>query len=223
MMNMNAQSPEALVIVAKYPKVGDVKTRLAKHIGDELACRLYLGFIRDLEEKFGDGLRPLYWAYTPPTCQFASVVRAGSHCFPQDGTWLGERLLNIFRRLLGAGFQRVVIMSSDSPHMRAEWIEEAFTALTEVDAVFAPAEDGGYNLIGLKQVHDVFSGVTMSTPDVLADTLERVKILGLSVHLLPTSFDVDEIEDVKKLQQWINRDDSHLTHTRDILMRLGKL
>lgn len=218
---MDAHSSEALVIVAKYPEVGRVKTRLAKHLGDEMACRLYLGFIRDLEEKFGNGVRPLYWAYTPPTHHFASVVRAGSRCFPQDGGWLGERLLNIFRRLLGAGFRRVVVMGSDAPQMRPEWIEEAFTALTRVDIVLAPAEDGGYNLIGMKQAHDVFSGVMMSTPQALADTAERIKSLGLSVHLLPTSFDVDELEDVEKLCRVIEQDDSDLSHTRDILRQLG--
>lgn len=221
-MDMDAHSPEALVIVAKYPEVGRVKTRLAKHLGDEMACRLYLGFIRDLEEKFGNGVRPLYWAYTPPTSHFASVVRAGSRCFPQDGVWLGERLLNIFRRLLGAGFQRVVVMGSDAPQMRPEWIEEAFAVLTRVDTVLAPAEDGGYNLIGMKKAHDVFSNITMSTPQVLAETLERVKSLGLSVHLLPTSFDIDEIEDVAKLCQLIKQDSGHLPHTQHVLRQLEK-
>ncbi|MCS6806721.1 MAG: TIGR04282 family arsenosugar biosynthesis glycosyltransferase [Acidobacteriota bacterium] len=217
---MDAQSAEALVIVAKYPEVGQVKTRLAKHFGDEPACRLYRAFIRDLEATFGNNPRPLYWAYTPPSSHFASVVRAGSRCFPQEGARLSERLLNIFRRLLAAGYQRVVVMGSDAPQMRREWVEEAFTALTHVDTVLAPAEDGGYNLIGMKEAHDVFSYVPMSTAHVLADTLERIRKLGLSVHLLPTSFDVDEIEDVEKLRQLIKQDSGHLIHTREVLRQL---
>lgn len=221
-MNRLSEASEALVIVAKYPEVGAVKTRLARFIGDERVCQLYLSFIRDLDEKFGGRHRPLFWAYTPPESDFPSLIEATHQCFPQEGSWLGERLLNIFRRLFQQGFQRVAIMSSDSPHMLTEWIDEAFAALAEVDAVFAPAEDGGYNLVGLKQAHDLFSGIAMSTPHVLADTLERARALGLSVHLLPTSFDVDEIEDVEKLRLFLAQNGEPLPHTREILKRIEK-
>ncbi|MBI3951614.1 MAG: TIGR04282 family arsenosugar biosynthesis glycosyltransferase [Acidobacteria bacterium] len=221
-MKIEPQVPEALVIVAKYPEVGGVKTRLARYIGDELTCQLYISFIRDLQEKFGGRQRPLFWAYTPPESDFPSLVDARSQCFPQEGAWLGERLLNIFNRLFHQGFDRVAIMSSDSPHMPAEWIDEAFASLSEVDAVFAPADDGGYNLVGLKQTHDLFSSISMSTSHVLTETLERAHTLGLAVHLLPTSFDVDEIEDLEKLHRFLAQDGASLWHTRQILRRLGK-
>jgi radical SAM protein with 4Fe4S-binding SPASM domain len=103
-----------------------------------------------------------------------------------------------------------------------EWIDEAFMALAEVDAVFAPAEDGGYNLVGLKQTYDLFSGISMSTPHVLADTLERARALGLSVHLLPTSFDVDEIEDLEKLRRFLAQNGESLPHTQNILKQTGE-
>ncbi len=215
----SARRREALVIMAKQPRVGGVKTRLARHVGDDLAYRLYLGFLRDLEGKFAGLERPILWAYTPPESEFTSLVSCGSRCFPQEGALLGERLLNGFRRLFREGFERVVFMSSESPHLPAEWIDEAFGALAEVDVVFAPAEDGGYNLVGMSEVHDVFTGVEMSTPRVLGDTLARVEALGLSSRLLPVSFDVDEIEDLEKLRSFLARDADCLPHTRRILER----
>lgn len=211
---------EALVIVAKYPEIGDVKTRLARYIGAELASQLYLGFIRDLGARFGQGPRPLFWAYTPAERDFASLVNSGSQYFPQEGETLGARLLNIFRRLLREGYQRIIIMSSDSPHLPLEWIDEAFARLGEVDAVFAPADDGGYNFVGLKAEHDLFTGIEMSTPRVLAETLERAQALNLSVHLLPASFDVDAVEDVEKLRRFLSESDAPLVHTREVLKRL---
>ena len=211
----NAQ--EALVIVAKHPEIGKVKTRLARHIGDALACRLYVGFLRDLEEKFGERSYPLFWALAPPGGDALGLLRPGSRCFSQEGESLGERLLNIFQRLLQQGFERVAIMGSDSPHMPAEWIDEAFASLRRVDAVFAPADDGGYNLVALKQAHDLFSGIVMSTPGVLEASLERARELGLRVHLLPRSFDVDEIEDLERLRGHLTNDADSLPHTRRIL------
>jgi hypothetical protein len=215
-----AEAEEALVIVAKYPEVGSVKTRLAQHIGQELASQLYLGFIRDLEAKFSQGRRLLFWAYTPAGSNFPGLVNSGSQCFPQEGEYLGARLHNIFRRLFRQGYQRVAIMSSDSPQMLREWIDEAFARLLEIDVVLAPADDGGYNLVGLRADHDLFTGITMSTPRVLADTIERARMLNLSVHLLPASFDVDAIEDLEKLRRFLTQSDEPLIHTREVLGRL---
>ena len=211
----NAQ--EALVIVAKHPEIGKVKTRLARYIGDALACQIYVGFLRDLDEKFGERSYPLFWALAPPGGDSLDVLRPESRCFSQEGESLGERLLNIFQRLLHQGFQRVAIMSSDAPHMPAEWIDEAFSSLRQVDAVFAPAEDGGYNLVALKQAHDLFSSIAMSTPGVLEATLERARELGLRVHLLPRSFDIDEMEDLERLRGHLTDDADSLPHTRRIL------
>ncbi len=216
---MNKQR-EALVIAAKYPEVGTVKTRLARQLGHERVCQLYLSFLRDLEEKFERGPRPLFWAYTPPGSSFPLLMRSSHRGFPQEGDDLGQRVLNMFRRLFHDGFQRVVVIGSDSPHIPTEWVDEAFASLSEVDAVFAPADDGGYNLVGLKQTHDLFSDIPMSTPQVLTETLERAHRLGLSVHLLPISFDIDEIEDLEKLRDQLTLDKCSLPHTHEVIRQI---
>ncbi len=209
---------EALVITAKYPQAGKVKSRLARHIGDEAAARLCLGFIGDLEEKFGNRNRPLFWAYTPADSDFPSLVR--SPYFPQEGADLGERLLEIFRRLIAVGFRRVCVMGSDLPHMPPEWIDRAFAALSGADCALTPAQDGGYTLMGLKEPHDLFSGIPMGTSGVLAATLARAKALGLSVHLLPAIFDVDDLKDLENLRRFFDTAEGGLRRTRANLQRI---
>lgn len=216
------RAEEALVIVAKYPKAGEVKTRLAQRIGASLACELYLGFLRDLEEKFAASRRSFFWAYTPAESDFPKLLNHRSQCFPQEGGNLGERLYNIFRRLMARGFRRVVVSSSDSPQVEMSWIEEAFAGLVRADVVLGPAEDGGYYLVGMRGTQDLFAHINMSTPQVFAETMEEAHRLGLSVHLLPSTFDVDRPEDLEKLESFLRRSEASgsLQHTRAVLNRL---
>jgi rSAM/selenodomain-associated transferase 1 len=211
---------EAVVIAAKYPKRGAVKTRLARNIGAGMALRLYLGFIRDLDTKLGTRDRPLYWAYTPPGCDFSALV--DSPCFPQEGADLGESMLNIFGKMFRRGYERVCVIGADSPHLTTGRIDEAFQFLSRADCVFSPTEDGGYNLVGLKTACDLFTGIAMSTPNTLSDTLERAKALGLSCRLLPLSFDVDNISDLEHLRRLPDPVGDYLQHTRIVMRQFFK-
>ena len=189
----------ALVVVAKYPVVGQVKTRLATIVGAETACALYHAFLEDMEERLTAAGYPPFWAYTPAEAPFAGLVAGVGRCFPQQGPDLNARLRNIFRGLLGRGWQRVAIISSDTPHLPLSWLAEAYAALDKADVVLGPADDGGYSLIAMAAPHEVFAGVTMSTPRVLGETCALAKEQGLRVHLLPPTFDVDEPADLTRL------------------------
>ena len=101
-VNLSATEP-ALAIMARYPSVGEVKTRLAATIGADRACAFYRAFLRDLEQRFSGHDRTLIWMYHPPGCDFASVVGTGARCLPQVGR---GRLLRNVRGVLqsdGAG------------------------------------------------------------------------------------------------------------------------
>jgi rSAM/selenodomain-associated transferase 1 len=189
----------ALVVVAKYPAVGQVKTRLAAAIGAGPACALYGAFLADLDERLSAAGYPPLWAYTPADAPFAALVAGAERCFPQVGPDLNARLRNIFSALLAAGWERVAIVSSDSPHLPLAWLDEAYRALDNHDVVLGPADDGGYSLVAMAAPHDVFDGVVMSTDRVLAQTLELAAAQGLRVHLLPSTFDVDEPSDLPRL------------------------
>jgi len=190
-----------LVVMARYPTVGAVKTRLARTIGAAAACALYRAFLADLDARFGGGPRPLVWAYDPPDAGFAALVRPGAVCVPQEGPDLGARMRNVVLRFCADGTRRVLIIGADVPHLRDVWVDDADQALGEADLVLGPSTDGGYYLIGMRQPHDVFTGVAMGTPDVLAATLARAGALGLRVHRLPETFDVDEAADVDRLRR----------------------
>ena len=189
----------ALVVVAKYPQPGQVKTRLAAAIGPAAACALYRAFLGDLEERLSAAGYPPLWAYTPTEAPFAAVVAAPARCFPQVGPDLNARLRNVFRALLAAGWRQVAIVSSDIPHLPLGWLAEAYAALERHDLVLGPADDGGYSLIAMAAAHEVFDGVAMGSERVLAQTLALADALRLRTRLLGSIFDVDEPADLARL------------------------
>lgn len=211
--------------MARYPEVGAVKTRLAAACGAERATALYRAFLADLDARFGRGPRRLLWAYHPPGSAFPSVVRPGAQCIAQEGADLGARMHACFRHLLGAGFRSVVMIGADVPHVRDAWIDEAEGRLEEVDVVLGPSADGGYYLVAMRAPHDVFTGIVMSTPHVLAQTRAKIAAAGLRVHLLPSSFDIDEAGDLDRLR--VELADAELARrlpaTRDWLQAMHRL
>jgi rSAM/selenodomain-associated transferase 1 len=190
-----------LAVMARYPAVGEVKRRLAETIGAPRACALYRAFLQDIDARFAHGPRAFVWMFHPPERDFAALVGPGGRCLPQVGGNLGERLLNCVRRLCDDGYDRVIVIGADVPHVRAAWLDEAERQLDVADIVLGPSTDGGYYLVAMRAVHDVFTGITMGTPTVLADTLAMATRAGLGVHLLPPSFDVDAASDLDRLRQ----------------------
>lgn len=205
-----------LIVVAKHPEMGRVKTRLARGIGDPGAYDLYCAFLRDIVARFGGGPHGFAIAFAPADAPFEM---RGVRSFPQEGTTLNARLLAIFERQVGRA-RKTLVMSSDSPHVPEAWIERGFAALDESDVVLGPCEDGGYWCVGMCEPHDVFTGVAMSTPQVFEQTLERVRMLDLSLTRLPTTFDIDEIVDLVRLREEIASRPGLLPATERALRRL---
>ena len=190
----------ALVIIARYPTAGRVKTRLAAVIGVDRACNLYRAFLRDLDTRLSHRSETIVWAFDPPDSDFGSVVSIGARCIPQVGADLGERMYHCFRALCAEGFDRVMMIGADCPHIRDDWLDEAVRALGDADAVLGPTEDGGYYLVALRAPRDLFRGIQMGTATALSETLARARALGLRVHLLPKTFDIDEAADLHRLR-----------------------
>jgi rSAM/selenodomain-associated transferase 1 len=208
---------EALVIMARYPEAGAVKTRLVRDLGPQATLRLYRAFIDDLAGKFGIGRRPLIWYYLPESRPFSQLFARRFPCRPQTGSSLQKRMLRIFEELFGEGFHRVVVIGADVPHIPVDAVDEAFSLLDVADVVLRPSSDGGYHLIGLKSSWDLFSSIPMSTDHVLRDTIERAALMGLSVHCQAPSFDVDTVRDVERLKHFLASTDDPLPRTREAL------
>lgn len=191
----------ALIIFARAPAPGRVKTRLASVLGDEATLALYRAFLADLGRRLGHDPRwQTRWVIEPTGEPFPDEIAEGLPVMEQRGGDLGERMRGAFVDALADGHEAVVLIGSDVPELAPERIAEAFAALERGrDLVLGPAFDGGYVLIGARRVPEVFDGIRWGTSEVLAATIVRAEHLGLTVELLPASHDVDRIEDVERL------------------------
>jgi rSAM/selenodomain-associated transferase 1 len=202
---VSATSP-SLLLFARAPEAGRVKTRLEPALGQECAARLYGAFLEDAARCYA------------PSAAWSAVLFAdpdpSSPCFTRlfSPPWraraqtpgdLGERLTAAFRAEFLLGAPSAVAVGSDHPALPRRRILEMFESLGQgAPAVVIPADDGGYCAIGLLRsspVEEVFREVPWSSGEVLAVTLARVAGAGLRAALLPSSYDVDRPEDVARL------------------------
>lgn len=191
-----------LIIFAKEPTPGQVKTRLTPPLSAEAAAALYQHFVADILEEMGrlKGLE-LALAYSPPGAHsfFQELVPAGTRLFTQEGADLGERLARALAWGFGAGFRPVLLRGSDSPDLPGSFLVEAREVLQagRAQVVLGPCADGGYYLVGLKGPQPaLFQDMAWSSATVLADTLDRARALSLTVHLLPAWEDIDTYGDL---------------------------
>jgi uncharacterized protein len=214
---------DALYIIARAPRAGFAKTRLAADIGDERAIALYKAFLADLAARFSKCPFPLGWYVTPPDGwgDISGVVGGSERILFQGEGDLTRRQRDLFVGAGERGEGRVVLMAADSPQIGVEVVEEAFRLLDERDVVFGPTYDGGYYLIAMSRPHDVFEG-PMSTGTELADVMARAERNGLSVGLLDATFDIDVADDLRHLvRHALDRPD--LAATRAALEALGMM
>jgi rSAM/selenodomain-associated transferase 1 len=196
-----------LIVFAKLAVEGRVKTRLAASIGSERALQVHRRLVEvtlalarasgaDTFELRYDaaGAAPGSVAAALPEALLAEGWRVG----PQRGTDLGERMREALDAALAAG-ERPVLVGSDCPALRPADLRDAFDALAATDAVFAPAEDGGYALVGMaRSAPELFDRMNWGTADVMATTLARAAQAGLRVALLRTVWDVDVEADLRR-------------------------
>lgn len=220
----------ALVVMARYPQVGTTKTRLARTIGDEEAVRLYQAFLIDLAHKFTAQAWDLHWAYTPAGVDYLSFISTLApslitymHAFPQQGIDLGARLHHVFRWTHDRGYQRTIVIASDSPQISLKIVTQAQKALDKADVVLGPADDGGYYLIAMRKPYDIFSNIPMSARIVAQKTIELAQNQGLKVHTLENLFDIDELPDLLRLAQLLEADNSLAPETATSLATIQEL
>ena len=198
---MSAVPPKAnLVVFVRAPRLGMVKRRLAAGIGALAARRFYA---RTTAEVLARIARDSRWntrlAVTPD--RFAGSGRfwpRDLERFPQGDGDLGRRMARAMARFAGAP---VAIVGSDIPALASHHVADAFAALRGDEAVFGPASDGGYWLVGLRDgadVGDLFAGVRWSTENALADTLANAE--GRRVRLLEELDDVDDAADLARIR-----------------------
>lgn len=215
----------ALVVVAKRPAPGQTKTRLTPPLTPPEAAQLYEHFLRDTLDlmRHVPNARCII-GYLPEGDEgYFRTLAPDFDLVPQRGNDLGERLDDALTRCLTNGFERAVIMDSDSPTLPADYLAQAFTALDSADVVLGPCDDGGYYLIGLKRpAPRLLREVKMSTPNVLSDTLKIVAEECLTATQLPAWYDVDTVAELERLRVELTAlSNGRAKHTRDFIRHLS--
>lgn len=188
----------ALVIFAREPIPGLVKTRLAEVVGAGTATSVYTALLEHtVATARAAGIGAMISLAGEPGREWAETLDLPFEI--QGGGDLGERMAECFRRRFAEGRSRVVIIGSDNAHLKPEHLRSAFTALDDLPVVVGPADDGGYWLIGQRAPRvDLFTDVPWSSPDTLEATRVRLRTLDIPWRELDTLPDIDTAEDLGK-------------------------
>ncbi len=195
-----------LLIFAKNPVIGKVKTRIAKHLGKKKALDIY-NFLLDHLVEITTPVDVVKQVYYSEEIQKNDIWDNSKYAKrSQEGIDLGERMCNAIKNGFNEGFGNIILIGSDIYDLNKDIIENAFQELENHDYVLGPAQDGGYYLIGMKSLNsEVFKNKKWGTSNVLKDTLNDLK--GKDLKILETLNDVDVFDDIKDhpaFQKFIN-------------------
>ncbi|RED50211.1 TIGR04282 family arsenosugar biosynthesis glycosyltransferase [Seonamhaeicola aphaedonensis] len=186
---------KALIIVfVKNIKLGKVKTRLAKTIGDQGAFEVYSELVK-ITERALENLsidKRIYFSDTVVNSKWEGLYKT-----VQKGADLGERMKSAFLDGFHDGYNRIVLIGSDLPDIKAKHLENGLSALIKNDVVFGPAEDGGYYLIGMRKMHEMlFNNKPWSQSNLLKETINELEFHNITFTTLELLNDIDTFEDL---------------------------
>ncbi|NIS75616.1 MAG: DUF2064 domain-containing protein [Deltaproteobacteria bacterium] len=196
-----ASSRNTLIVFAKYPEPGKVKTRLAEDIGAERAATIYSYMAETVINNVSNqGNYRTEIFFDPPDKDKEIRSWLGNtpdSYLPQHGDTLGGRISNAFRTVFSGVSDRAVIIGTDCLDVSADMVRYAFECLENYHSVIGPADDGGYYLLGLNRYEpEIFQNIDWSTDQVLKQTMGRIKEKGLSLFMLDPLTDIDTVFDL---------------------------
>lgn len=207
-------SDSALIIFAKAPIAGQVKTRLCPPLTPDEAASLHGSFVLDAVERSKTAiathrlLLDRYLACAPSARHvFFQILeeRHGVKLLDQVGEDLGARMAHACSTVFSSGYQQVLLVGTDVPSLPLDTYRDALAVLADHDLVLGPARDGGYYLIGLKRpAPELFADIPWSTDRVLDLTRQKADRLGFKTGLLPAQRDIDTIDDLFALIEEAN-------------------
>jgi hypothetical protein len=191
-----------LVIMAKAPRPGAVKTRLVPSLSPEAVTAFYCCLLDDtlaLARSLGD-VEVAIMCPDSDVNELAQLAGNEASVVAQKGEGLAAGLTSVFAHFAEGRQRRTIAFNSDSPHLPRSVLEDAFETLATHDLVVGPTHDGGYYLVGAKASHSVlFAGDGMSTSSALERLLSRARVLELSVGFVDPFYDIDVADDLARL------------------------
>jgi rSAM/selenodomain-associated transferase 1 len=203
-------------VMARAPITGRCKTRLGRRIGDEAAASLYRAMLLDTLEALArvDARRVVMAAPEDDGVNvlgaLAATIAGEWTILPQSGRDLGERLVDAMETIVGVeGVDGGVLVDSDSPTMPLDSLARGLRHLGGTHALLGPCVDGGYWAIGAPRADPrIFQSISWSTPEVCAQTRERLRVVGWEWSELEVAYDVDDADDVARLREDLRVDPS---------------
>jgi rSAM/selenodomain-associated transferase 1 len=200
----SSASDRTLVVMAKAPRAGAVKTRLAPSLSPAAVTAFYCCLLDDTLA-LARSLCDVEVAIMCPDSdlnELAQLAGKEASVVAQKGEGLAAGLTSVFAHFADAHQRRVIAFNSDSPHLPRAVLEEAFETLAAHDVVVGPTHDGGYYLVGAKASHPtLFAGDGMGTSSALERLLSRARTLELSVGFADPFYDIDVADDLTRLAE----------------------
>jgi rSAM/selenodomain-associated transferase 1 len=195
-------SDHMLVIMAKAPRPGTVKTRLASRLSPDAVTDFYCCLLEDTLA-LSRSLRDVEVAIMCPGSDvndLAQLAGKETSVVAQKGEGLAAGLTSVFAHFADGRQRRTIAFNSDSPHLPHSVLEDAFETLAAHDVVVGPTHDGGYYLVGAKAFHPtLFANDGMGTSSALERLLSRARALELSVGFADHFYDIDVADDLSRL------------------------
>jgi uncharacterized protein len=215
-------SDRLLVIMAKAPKPGAVKTRLTPRLSLQAVTAFYRCLLDDTLALARSlvGVEIAIMCPDSDVNELASLTGQGVRVVAQKGEGLAAGLTSVFAHFVEGPQRRIIAF--DSPHLPRSVIEEAFETLRAHDLVVGPTDDGGYYLVGAKASHPtLFSGGGMGTSSALERLLSRARVLELSVGFEDPFYDIDVADDLIRLAAELQRAPARAPRTAVWLKQWG--
>lgn len=198
----------AIIVFTRVPEAGKTKTRMIPYYTEEQCKALHEAFLNDIGETVQQTSYDVIVSYTGKDPSFLKqVFGSDAKYIEQTGDNLGDRMKNAIAWALDYGYDKVVLFGTDVPELRAESIDAAFSLLDSSDVVLGPTEDGGYYLIGMKELcEEAFDIKKYGTDSVLSETMKPITESGKQVHLIDSYYDLDEPLDIQGYRERMRED-----------------
>lgn len=195
---------DAVIVFARLPQKGKVKTRLAKTLGEDFALGFYkicAEYVLNECRKISSSQTSIY-IFHPDENDVILIKKWAGNDFrflPQRGNDIGQKMLNAFKEVFNKGVKRAILIGTDIPAISSSIISEAFTLLNQNEVVIGPAEDGGYYLLGMKKIYEfMFEKIEWGSDKVLASTLDILVNNNIKREIVTELIDIDNEENLKK-------------------------